>query len=91
MRRGKARELFWLSKTQMMNMRRWNMRTRRLGEQRQSIVTRTEGEGRLGGWGTIRPTQILMSNCPPPSFPLHTLGGRCRLRFLFAWGVGGMH
>ena len=27
------------------------MRTNRLGEQRQSVVTRTEGEGRLGGWG----------------------------------------
>ena len=29
------------------------MRTSRLGERRQSVVTRTEGEGRLGGWGTI--------------------------------------
>ena len=77
-------EWFQLSKTQMMNMR-----TSRLGEQRQSIIKQTEGEGRFGGWGTIRPTQILMSNCPPLSFPLHTLGGRCRLRFLFAWGGGG--
>ena len=70
------------------------MRTRRLEEQRQNVVIRTEGEGHLGVWGTMRLTQILMSNCPPPSFPLHTLGGRCRVRFIFAWaggGGGGMH
>ena len=36
-----------------------------------------------------RPTQILMSNCPPRSFPLHTLGGRCRVRFLLLGGGRG--
>ena len=80
-------ESFQPSKTQMTNMR-----TRRLLEQRQSAVTRTEEEGRLGGWRTIRPTQILMSNCPPPSLPYHTLCGRGRVIFLsFERGEGGMH
>ena len=65
------------------------MRTRRLGEQRQNFVTRTEGEGRLGGWGTMRPTKILMSNCPPPSFSLHTLGRTCRQDFFLIRGGGG--
>ena len=64
------------------------MRTRRLGEQRQSVVTRTEAEGRLVGWGTMRPTQILMSNCPPPGFPLHTLGRTCRQDFFLLGGWG---
>ena len=74
------------------NWRRWNMRTRRLSEQRQSAVTRTEEEGHLGGWRTIRPTQILMSNCPSPSLPYHILGRRGRVIFLsFEGGGGGMH
>ena len=36
----------------------------------------------------MRPTQILTSNCPPPSFPLHTLGRTCRQDF-FLLGGGG--
>ena len=62
------------------------MRTRRLGEQRQSVVTRTKGKGLLGGWGTMRPTQILMSNCPPPRFPLRTLGRTHRQNFFLLGG-----
>ena len=47
-------------------------------------------EGCLGGWGTMRPIQILMSNCPPPSFPLHTLGRTCTVdKISFCLGAGG--
>ena len=65
------------------------MRTRRLLECRQSAITRAEEEGRLGGWRTIRPTQILMSNCPPPSHPYHTLCRRGRVIFLLFERGGG--
>ena len=34
----------------------------------------------------MRLTQILRSNCPPPSFPLRTLGRTCRQDFFLFGG-----